>query len=293
VDLAKAIGDAVETTRPLVDANKHELTVDTGDVPLIVRGDVVRVTQVLSNLLNNAAKYTEPGGRIRISARRDGDVVEISVRDNGIGIAPDALGRIFDLFAQAPGALERAQGGLGVGLTLAKRLVEMHGGTVEARSAGLDQGSEVIVRLPFGSMEDLDGTRPPEHEVELRQIPLRILAVDDNVDIVHGLAQVLTMWGHTVQIAHDGEAALQAAAAFRPEVVLLDLGLPKIDGLEVVRRLCQRSENAETLFVSMSGFGQEQTRRRSNDAGFHHHLVKPVDVSSLRSLLATHTVPRH
>jgi two-component system CheB/CheR fusion protein len=289
VDLAQVIASAVETSRPLFDAQKHELTVTAGDVPLVLRGDAVRLTQVLANVLNNAAKYTEPGGRIQISARRDGDSAEISVWDNGIGIAPEALGRIFDLFAQAPAASERGQsGGLGVGLTLAKRLVEMHGGTVEARSAGLNQGSQVIVRLPLAASEVPDLSADGGRQVERRQISLRILAVDDNIDIANGLAQLLGMWGHTVRTAHDGEEAIDAAMSFCPDVVLLDLGLPKLDGLEVARRLRGAGRHASTLFVSMSGFGQEQTRVHSHEAGFDHHLIKPVDPDSLRSLLDGH-----
>jgi len=213
-------------------------------------------------------------------------LIESGAHQLSIGIAADALERIFDLFSQLPGGHERAQGGLGVGLTLARRLVELHGGTVEAHSEGAGRGAEIIVRLPApppaaATDTPVEPAAPPEHSAA----SLRILAVDDNVHMAQGLASILRMWGHTVRTAHDGAAALEVATQFAPEVVLLDLSLPRVDGLEVARRLRQTPERAPTLLVSMSGFGQEDTRRHSDEAGFHHHLIKPFDMNALRLLL--------
>jgi len=262
------------------------MTVKLPDKPLLINGDAVRLTQVVGNLINNAAKYTQRGGRIDIGVDRDDAGIRLAVRDNGIGIDADALERIFDLFSQLPGGHERAQGGLGVGLTLARRLVELHGGTVEARSEGAGRGAEIVVKLPAAEMSPTN-TPPPVAPVgeEARPASLRILAVDDNVHMAKGLASILRMWGHNVRTAHDGAAALEVATQFSPEVVLLDLSLPRVDGLEVARRLLQRPERSPALMVSMSGFGQEDTRKHSNEAGFHHHLTKPFDMNVLRGLL--------
>jgi CheY-like chemotaxis protein len=267
-----------------VDAFGHQLIVRLPETPVPMHGDPVRLTQVVANLLNNAAKYTERGGRIAIGVRREGERVLLTVRDNGIGVAAGELDKIFDLFAQMPSGRERAQGGLGIGLTLVKRLVELHGGKIEARSDGPKLGMEMVVQLPAGADELMEPVRTPAPVVVPRAGSLRILAVDDNVDLASSLASVLGMWGHTVRTAHDGSAALEVASVFSPEVVLLDLGLPELDGLEVARRL-RTTDRFAALLVSMSGFGQEQTRHRSDEAGFHHHLVKPVDLEKLRGLL--------
>jgi PAS domain S-box-containing protein len=285
VELGRVIANAVETTRPLIDSLGHELSVRLPDGPVLVRGDAVRLTQVVGNLMNNAAKYTEPGGRIDVAVERAEAGVRLSVRDNGIGIPADALERIFELFSQIPGGQERGEGGLGIGLTLARRLVELHGGTVEARSDGPNMGSEIVVHLAEAreAPERPDPAAPPPEAPAASA--LRILAVDDNVQMAQGLASMLRMWGHTVRTAHDGAAALEIASAFTPEVVLLDLSLPRVDGLEVARRLRRARDRSPALLVSMSGFGQENTRRSSDEAGFHHHLVKPFDMDSLRSLL--------
>jgi signal transduction histidine kinase/ActR/RegA family two-component response regulator len=286
VSVGQIVANAVEATRSLVDSGSHRLTVSLPPEPVVLRGDAVRLTQVVSNLINNAAKYTERGGRIAIAVERAGDDVRLSVRDNGIGIAADALERIFELFSQLPGGHERAQGGLGVGLTLARRLVELHGGTVEARSEGVNRGAELIVRLPVAA-DDAPAQPPPPAPAAAAsdRKSLRILAVDDNVQMAQGLASILRMWGHTVRTAHDGAAALEVATQFAPEVVLLDLSMPRVDGLEVARRLRQKPERSPILLVSMSGFGQEDTRRHSDEAGFHHHLTKPFEMSALRVLL--------
>ena len=286
VSVGQVIASAVEATRPLIDSGAHQLTVKLPEDSLVIRGDAVRLTQVVANLINNAAKYTERGDRIDVAVDHDGSEVRVSVRDNGIGIAADALERIFDLFSQLPGGHERAEGGLGIGLTLARRLVEMHGGTVEARSEGPNRGTEIVVRLPATAFEA--APLPPAAAPVVREIrasSLRILAVDDNIHMAQGLASILRMWGHNVRTAHDGAAALEVATEFAPEVVLLDLSLPRVDGLEVARRLRQAPEHTPTLMVSMSGFGQEDTRRHSGEAGFHHHLTKPFDMAALRAML--------
>jgi PAS domain S-box-containing protein len=287
VDLGRVIANALEATRPFIDSFGHEVAIELPDDPVLIRGDAVRLTQVVANLLNNAAKYTDPGGRIEVKVDRQGEGVRLAVRDNGIGLDADALEKIFELFSQIPAGHARAQGGggLGIGLTLVRRLVELHGGTVEARSDGPKLGSEIVVRLPAAAAGALE--RPPAAPPAAagRRGSLRILAVDDNVDVAQGLASILGTWGHTVRTAHDGAAALEVATAFAPEVVLVDLGLPRVDGLELARRLRARAERSPALMVSMSGFGQEHTRRRSDEAGFHHHFVKPVDIDSLRSLL--------
>jgi PAS domain S-box-containing protein len=285
VDLARVVTGAVDVTSPLIDSFGHRLIVTLPDAPVRLRGDTVRLTQIVANLLNNAAKYTEPGGRIELSVQREGDTVLLSVRDNGIGFASGALARIFEPFTQILPESERAQGGLGIGLTLVKRLVELHGGTVEARSDGPSLGTEIAVRLPVLERDASTLAPLPLSPTPARRQPsLRILTVDDNVDLADTLAMVLGLWGHTVRTAYDGLAALEVAASFHPDVVLVDLGLPKMDGLEVARRLREATTGAP-LLLSMSGFGPELARRRGNEVGFHDHLVKPLDMESLRSLL--------
>ncbi len=290
VDVGQVIANAVEATRPFIDSFGHALKVRLPGAPVIIRGDAARLTQVVANLLNNAAKYTDRGGRIEVAVEPSESRVKLVVRDSGIGLDPDTLERVFELYSQIPAGREKAQGGLGIGLALVRRLIELHDGSVLARSEGPNRGCEFIVDLPATPPVEAEraprnpalSVRPPPQPA---QPTLRILAVDDNVDVAEGLASVLGMWGHTVRVAYDGAAALEVASDFAPEVVFVDLGLPRIDGLEVARRLRQSSERPPALLVSMSGFGQEQTRRKSGEAGFHHHLVKPVDMDSLRSLL--------
>jgi PAS domain S-box-containing protein len=282
-ELAALAGRALEAALPLLEGRRLE--VSTG-VPsgLWVEADPVRMEQVLLNLLTNAAKFTEPGGRVRVWAEGAGDRVRIGVSDNGIGIAPEVLPRIFDLFMQGDRSLDRAQGGLGIGLTLVHRLVEMHGGTVSAASAGPGQGSEFVVELPRASVPAVVSTASAA-PARRALFPRRILVVDDNVDAARTLAEALGAWGHEVGVAHDGPSALEEALRTRPDVVLLDIGLPGMDGYEVARLLRERAGLADTVLIALSGYGQADDRRRSQDAGFRDHLVKPVDIEELASRL--------
>jgi CheY-like chemotaxis protein len=241
---------------------------------------------VVANLLNNAAKYMEPGGRIWLKAGREGDKIVLHLRDAGIGIAPEMLPQIFDLFTQAEHSPSLTQGGLGIGLTLVRRLVEMHGGKVEAHSEGLGRGSEFVVSLPA-----LAPAAAPDPEREKNADkpapPRRVLVVDDNVDSADSMAELLRVWGHEVQAVHCGSEALAAAPAFRPEVALLDIDMPDMTGYELARRLRALHGFNGTAFVALTGFGQDEDHRRSAEAGFRAHLVKPVDPEALRRLLAT------
>jgi CheY-like chemotaxis protein len=244
--------------------------------------------QVVGNLLTNAAKYTDPGGAVLLTARQEGEELVLRVRDTGIGIAADMLPKIFDLFVQAERRLDRSQGGLGIGLTLVRKLVEMHDGSVTAHSEGLGNGSEFIVRLPTldeGRKKELL-RRPLEQEQPAPSPGRRVLAVDDNVDAAESLALLLRLEGHEVRTAHDGPAALAAVQAERPDVVILDLGLPGMNGYEVARRLRALPGSEDMLLVALTGWAQEEDRRRCHEAGFDGHLPKPVEFSALRQFLA-------
>ena len=289
VELSAAIERAVETVRPAIDAREHDLRVALPSGPLWIHADLIRVAQVLSNLLNNAAKYTEPGGTIWLSADAEGENVAVTVRDTGVGIAPQMLSHVFELFAQAEQTIDRSQGGLGIGLTLVRQLVELHGGSVEARSEGVGRGSEFIVRLPRVEPPSVEGDgklgRLPA-EVRTAAPHRRVLVVDDNADAAHTLAVMLQFGRHEVEIAHDGAAALEKAAAFQPDLVLLDIGLPGMNGYEVARQMRAKSELEQTLLVAMTGYGQDEDRRRSVEAGFDRHLVKPVALATLQEVLS-------
>jgi signal transduction histidine kinase/DNA-binding response OmpR family regulator len=286
LDLGAVARQAVEASRPFVESKQHRLHVHLPPDPLPVYGDPTRLAQVLTNLLINAAKYTEEGGEIWLSARRGGDEAVVSVRDTGVGIPPDMLAAVFDLFIQVEHAIDRSQGGLGVGLTLVKRLVEMHGGSVRAFSEGLGKGSEFVVRLPV--LPASVGPAPSGNNGAVTHpvTPLRVLVVDDNIDAAATLAALLENDGHQVRRAHDGPGALTAVDAFHPDAVFLDLGLPGMDGFEVARRLRLRAADNKPLLVAVSGYGRDEDRRRSRLAGFDHHLVKPAELSALRSALA-------
>jgi signal transduction histidine kinase/CheY-like chemotaxis protein len=294
VDLKVVAAQAVEAVRPLVDQVRHQLEVTLPEGPVWVTGDSARLVQVFANLLNNAAKYTEPGGRIWLTVTAEhaepsngaagapGHVV-LRVRDTGVGIAPELLPNVFELFIQATSSLDRSQGGLGVGLTLVRRLVDLHGGTVEAHSAGPGRGSEFVVRLPGARAPGAAGPEPAAPRSGSAPERLRVVVVDDNVDGVESLADLIQMLGHEVRIAHDGPTGLAAARAFDPDIVLLDIGLPGMDGYEVARRL-RREPAARAVLVAISGYGREEDLRESQRAGFVRHFVKPVDFSTLRAL---------
>ncbi len=284
-DLREALRDAVETVRPFIEARRHAFEARIAAEPLPVDGDAARLAQVIGNLLHNAAKYTEPGGRITLEAAREGEDAVVRVRDTGIGLDPRSAGSIFDMFVQVDRSLTRPQAGLGVGLTLARRLIALHGGTIVAYSAGLGRGSEFVVRLPIaGAAVGAEAvTAPPPQRAQPGR---RILLADDNVDFTNGLAAVLAAKGHDVRVARDGAEALQEAERFTPEVAFLDIGMPKLHGYELARRLRERPETSDCVLVALTGWGQEDDRRRAREAGFDRHLVKPVDVSEIEAVLA-------
>jgi PAS domain S-box-containing protein len=283
LDLGAVIARAVETSQPLIDSRRHRITLSLPPEPVELEADPARLEQILTNLLTNAAKYMEEEGQIWLTAAVEEDQAVLRVKDDGLGIAPEMLPRLFDLFAQAERSLDRSQGGLGIGLTLVRRLVEMHGGTVEARSQGLGKGSEFIVHLPLHSTEPREAApRPLPPRPNCLPRSCRVLVVDDNVDSAESLAMLATGWGHAVEA---GPAALEAARRQQPDLVLLDIGLPGMDGYEVARQLRRMGELKETLLIAMTGYGQAEDRLRSQAAGFQHHLVKPVDTEALRTLL--------
>ncbi len=284
MDLNAALRDAVETTRPFIESRRHGLQLHLTSEPIPVEGDRTRLAQVFGNLLNNAAKYTEPGGRIVLAVRKEGAQAVVSVVDTGIGLSREAMGRIFGMFEQVDRSLERAQAGLGVGLTLAQRLVELHGGQVEVKSAGSGKGSEFIVRLPLSPL-DPDQIPPSAAGDHAPAAMRRVLLADDNVDFANSLGQLLSARGHDVRIAYDGAQALEAAREFRPEVAFVDLGMPKVHGYEVARQLKAQPRTADCLLVAVTGWGQENDRKRAREAGFDRHLVKPVDPAEIESIL--------
>ena len=277
---------AVETARPLLDQRRHELTVSLPPQPIWLNADASRLAQVVVNLLANAAKYTDEGGHIWLTVQEEGEDCVLTVRDTGVGIAPELLPRIFDLFTQAERSLDRSQGGLGIGLALVHRLVEMHGGQVAVISA-LGQGSEFVVRLPMMLTAEPQSPSFPTEKAKPTGPTLQVLVVDDNVDTTESLALLLQACGHDVRIAHDGPTALEVAPGYRPDVVLLDIGLPKLDGYEVAKRLRQQPALQSVVLVAMTGYGQESDRQRSLEAGFDHHLSKPADFGKVQQILAT------
>ncbi|MFL6214182.1 MAG: PAS domain S-box protein [Blastocatellia bacterium] len=288
VDLVAVIGSALEASRPLIEERNHQLSVALPEHPLRVEGDPTRLTQVVSNLLNNAAKFTPEGGHIWLSAEAVDNQVVLRVRDTGAGIAADLLPHVFDLFRQADRSLDRSQGGLGVGLTLVRRLLELHGGSVEAFSEGPERGSEFVVRLPSLARQiEVGRAASVIQSDELAAAPCRILVVDDNVDSAESIALLLELNGHQVRMAHDGPTALEVAGSFRPEVIVLDIGLPGMDGYEVARRLRNDSAIREALLIALTGYGQDEDRQQSLAAGFDHHLVKPIDTDTLQDLIAS------
>ncbi len=285
VELAPVIYDVVEMCRPLVLCVGHEIAVSVPPEPIHLHADPVRLAQVFGNLINNSCKYTAPGGRIWLTTERQGNDVVVKVKDTGVGISPDKLNGIFEMFAQVDRSLERSQGGLGIGLTLAKRLAEMHGGSLTAHSEGLGRGSEFVVRLPVLS-EESKADPPPEPAAERHTMARRILVVDDNRDSATSLAMLLQMTGHDTQTAYDGLEAVEQAEAYRPDVILLDIGLPEMNGYDACREIRRQPWGKEVVVIALTGWGQDDDRRKSKDAGFNAHLVKPVDYAALLKLLA-------
>lgn len=287
VDLHRAVRNAVETSRPVIESARHRLTVSLPDEPVLV-ADPVRLTQIIANLLNNAAKYTPAGGQIRLGVECCGDEVAISVSDNGIGIPPAMLTRVFDMFTQVDQSAARAQGGLGIGLTLVRHLVELHGGCVEARSAGLNQGTEFVVRLPRAARAEAGEQCALENPRSVDTLPrTRVLVADDNRDAADSLGTLLQLLGAESRVVYSGPEALDALDEYRPQVVILDIGMPGMDGLEVARRIRQHPQHRGLKLVALTGWGQEDDRRQSHAAGFDFHLVKPLDVGALQSLLCS------
>ena len=287
VELAAVLRSAIETSGTLLKAGGQEFTVVLPDAPIRLDADPIRLAQAVSNLLNNAAKYTERGGRIWLIAERGGDDAVISVRDTGVGIPAAVLPHVFEMFAQGEQTRGRALGGLGIGLALVKRLVEMHGGTVHAESAGQDMGSTFVIRLPAAA-EVSPGSQPePDGLGRMSPPSLRMLIVDDNRDAADSLAMLLRTTGNEIRTAYDGLEALEVASEFRPEVVLLDIGLPKIDGHEVAQRLRREAWGQGMCLIAITGWSEESDRARSRAAGFDHHLVKPLDTGHLAQLLGS------
>jgi CheY-like chemotaxis protein len=277
---------AIEISRPLIDAHGHKLTVSIEPRPLTVHGDATRLKQALSNLVSNAAKYTPNGGRISLTAAREGDDIVIRVRDSGIGIPAEMLPHVFDLFTQVHRSIDRTEGGLGIGLTLVRDLVELHGGRVEASSAGSGQGSEFAIFLAAWAGNAPSVENPPLPGAQAPTTSRKILVVDDNVDCAMTLAMLLKKSGNSVNTAFSGTEALALVASDPPHIVFMDIGLPGMDGYEVARRLRAEARSKACVLVAVSGYGQDEDRRRSLGAGFDHHLVKPVTLQRLKQLLS-------
>jgi CheY-like chemotaxis protein len=283
--LADAVASAVETARPLIEASQHQLLLELPSEPVILQADLTRLVQVFANLLTNSAKYTDPGGFIRLTAAREGDEIVVSVRDTGIGIPKDALASVFDMFSQVDRSLERVTGGLGIGLALVRGLVEMHGGTVVAHSEGPGRGSTFTVRLPLlvqGPSSPATGPMGPDQVGP----GLRILIVDDNRDSAESMANVLRLFGHEVAVAHDGAEGVERARLFLPGLILMDIGMPRLNGLDATRQIRAQPWGQQISIVALTGWGQEADRIRSREAGCDGHLVKPASLEDLTRMMA-------
>jgi PAS domain S-box-containing protein len=285
LDLERIVQCSVEAARPLLDSKGHSLEIRTPGHHVWVKGDLTRLTQVFVNLLNNAAKYTPDRGRIEVEIRATDKSAAVHIRDNGIGIAPQLLPRMFDLFTQGDRPLDRAEGGLGVGLALVHRIVSLHGGVVKAFSEGTGHGSELVVRLPQYFEEISMPVASDSQPTESQQRRRRLMVIDDNKDAAESMSMLFELWGHEVICVYDGRAALETAAKYRPDAVFLDIGLPGMDGYEIAERFRELPESQRTVLVAITGYGQEEDRRRSREAGIDHHLVKPVSPETLHKLL--------
>jgi len=291
IDFRSVVEHAIETVQPLIAQHRHALSISLPTESVWLFADPTRVEQVVINLLNNAAKYTSEDGRIWLSLDHDGQEARLRVCDNGDGIAQELLPSVFDLFTQGTRPRDRSQAGLGVGLTVVRRIVELHGGTVEAHSAGPGLGSEFVVSLPLANPPSI--SVEPGRTVTVGSRPLRVLVVDDNRDVALGIELLLRHAGHEIRTAHSGVEALDVVLSYRPDAVLLDLGLPEMDGYEIARRLRNKPECKELILIAVSGYGQESDKRHSEDAGCDAHLVKPVEAAKLIEVLKTLVRRRH
>jgi signal transduction histidine kinase len=289
MSLSAVVRNAVETSRPMIEAEKHQLSITMPQEELYLMGDPVRLSQVVSNVLNNAAKYTPAEGRIWLTVEQHNAVAVIRVKDSGIGIPAEKLSRVFDLFMQVEPVTVRSRGGLGIGLTLVKQLDELHGGTVEAHSEGPGRGSEFVIRLPLAAVEKQRQEQGVRQVQASKQGPggssRRILVVDDNVDAARPLSMMLERLGHEVRTVHDGKSAIELAATFRPDVALLDIGMPGMNGYETGRRLRELPGLEKVVLVALTGWGQDEDRQRTEEAGFAAHFVKPVAITALQQML--------
>jgi signal transduction histidine kinase/ActR/RegA family two-component response regulator len=288
VELKAVVNDALEVVRSYIELHGHELVIELPDRPVFLHGDATRLAQILSNLLNNAAKYTNRGGRVTLGARVEDKNLVLTVADNGIGIAPEMLGTVFDMFVQVDSTLERTNAGLGVGLSLARRLVELHNGTIEAHSEGINRGSEFVVRLPIVVEPEMPAKTTPAAFISAETY--RILLADDNVDFVNSIGALLSAMGHSVVITHNGPDALTAAARFCPDYAFLDIGLPQMSGYDLARGIRRLSCGAMTVLIAVTGWGQEKDRQLAFEAGFDHHMVKPVRFEQIEEILGNRTI---
>jgi CheY-like chemotaxis protein len=288
VDLRRLLDEAVETVQPLIDAKHHTLTLERPQTALVLQADPLRLSQVIGNLLTNAAKYTDAGGHIVLGTRLEEQSLIIYVRDSGIGLAPEMLGKVFDMFVQVDPDKERTDGGLGIGLALVRGLVELHGGTVEARSAGRDRGSEFLITFPRSILAESSASAadvvPGEAGGKARY---RVLIADDNQDAVEVLTIYLRLAGHEVHVAHGGAQAMELASSVRPEIAILDIGMPGLNGYELARRMRSEAWGARMLLIAVTGWGQDEDKRHAQAAGFDHHVTKPMDPMFLESLFPT------
>ncbi|HEX2269071.1 MAG TPA: ATP-binding protein [Pyrinomonadaceae bacterium] len=285
VSLAEIVNSAIETSRPLIERASHQLQLSLPEEPVTLDADPIRLAQAFSNLLNNAAKYSQPGSRISLTATQEDGELIVKIRDMGIGIDSDKLQRIFEMFVQVEPSRERADSGLGIGLTLVQRLIEMHDGSIEARSDGVGQGSEFVVRLPVAAPLPADTPAVKNDRAAPPNVRQRILVVDDNVDAVESMAMALELLGHEVATALDGVEAIQAAKLFRPDLVFLDIGMPRLNGYETARQIRQQPWGQLMVLVALTGWGQEEDRQRTLAAGFNYHVVKPIDFLRLGQLV--------